>query len=183
MNDTPRCPGTGQPVALKIQPAHVTALCGACNKAFPDLGDKVGSVAPDHALPIINDTTHPGSRMFGVPTAMLWRAHVSPAESYGGTEVTAFVRAGSHGAAVTKIAGALAVIETRNPEHVQQRIYNCNNAVDLIADGLSDDHEQRIFETGWSDRVLCWVESPLVLLTHPAPLLRAWARLPPTSTP
>jgi hypothetical protein len=107
----------------------------------------------------------------------LWRAHVSPADSRG-TEITAFVRAGSRGSAVLKIAGALAVLEYRKAEEVQERIYNCSNGAELVAEGLSDDHALRLFETGWSDRVLSWVEHPLVLLADPAPLLHVWARIP-----
>jgi hypothetical protein len=42
--------------------------------------------------------------------------------------VTAFVEAGTRGAAVRKIAGAIAILEYRKPEEVAERIYNCSSA-------------------------------------------------------
>jgi hypothetical protein len=106
----------------------------------------------------------------------LFRAHVQP-QDWRQPECTAFVEAGTHSAAVRKIAGAIAALEYRKPEEVQERIYNCSSAEELIAEGLSEDHALRLFETGWSDRVVSWVESPLVLLLDPAPLLKVWARI------
>jgi hypothetical protein len=96
-----------------------------------------------------------------------------------GVEVTAFVEAASREAAVRKISQAITAIEFGStPESVAERIYNCNSAADLIAEGLSDDHAVRLFETGWSgDRAICFVESPLVLTPNPAPLLRVWAQI------
>jgi hypothetical protein len=112
----------------------------------------------------------------------LWRAHVTAAESLG-REVTAFVEASCAPVAVRKIAGAIAALEYRKPEEIIDRIYNCYSAEELIAENVSEDHALRLFETGWSGgRATHFVESPLVLLANPAPLLRAWGRvlqLPP----
>ena len=106
----------------------------------------------------------------------LYRAHVQP-QDWRQPELTAFVEAGTHNAAVKKIAAAIAALEYRKPEEMQERLYNCSSAEELIEQGLSDDHALRLFETGWSDRVVSWVEHPLVLLADPAPLLKVWARV------
>jgi hypothetical protein len=112
----------------------------------------------------------------------LYRAHVSAAD-WRGTEVTAFVQAANHNAAVRKIAAAIAVLEYRKPEEVIERIYNCTSATELIEENLSEDDGLRLFETGWQGcRPVSWVESPLVLLTNPGPLLAVWARIPRTTT-
>jgi len=108
----------------------------------------------------------------------LYRAHVSAAD-WRGTEVTAFVEAGTHKGAIRKIAGAIAALEYRKPEEITDRIYNCSTAEELIAEGLSESHTVRLFETGWGGGcVTHFVESPLVLTANPGPLLRVWAQLP-----
>jgi hypothetical protein len=112
-----------------------------------------------------------------VKTAHLWRAFLQPVDGCG-PELTVFVTAAIWEAAMRKITGVIAVMEYRTAEEVQERIYNCASAVELIAHGLSDDHALRLFETGWSgNRVLCWVDHPLILLPDPAPLLHVWMRI------
>jgi hypothetical protein len=108
----------------------------------------------------------------------LYRAHVS-AVDWRGAERTAFVEASSHHAAAKKIAAAIAALEYRKPEEVIERVYNCASAGELIAEGLSDDHAVRLFETGWTGgKPTHFVEAPLVLVPNPGPLLRVWAQIP-----
>lgn len=52
-----KCPGSGQPVAWKIQPARQVAHCGACNEPFHALKMGTGAVAPDHSLPPTSSET------------------------------------------------------------------------------------------------------------------------------
>ena len=109
------------------------------------------------------------------PFPRLYRAHVQPARDGRAPEITVFVEAASHHAAVRKIANALAAMETRLPDAIAERIYNCYHARELIEDGVSEDVELRLFETGWSgDRAVSFVEQPLFLVAAPA-LIRKWA--------
>jgi hypothetical protein len=43
-------------------------------------------------------------------------------------------------------------LEHRSPVAVEERIYNCYSAVELVAEGLSELPEWRILETGWNGR-------------------------------
>jgi len=63
----------------------------------------------------------------------------------------------------------------RMPETVEARIYNCASALELVDEGLSDNPELRLFETGWGGEAVCFVEVPLFLGTAPA-LIRKWAQ-------
>jgi len=112
------------------------------------------------------------------PFPRLYRAHVQPARDSRAPELTVFVEAASHQAAIRKIANALAALEGRLPDAVEERIYNCYSARELIDDGMSEDNELRLFETGWSGgRPTHFVEQPLFLVAAPAALIRAWARI------
>jgi hypothetical protein len=126
-----------------------------------------------------SESAHPPRRATGdIDITRLWRAHVSAAD-WRGTEVTAFVEAGTREAAIRKIAGAIAALEYRKLEEVAERIYNLASAEELIAENLSDDHAVRLFETSWAgNRAVGFVEAPLVLTANPGPLLRGWAQLP-----
>jgi hypothetical protein len=105
----------------------------------------------------------------------LYRDHISPAD-WRGTERTAFVEGSSHNCACKKIAAAVAALDHRTPEQVAERIYNCYSAKELIDEGLSDDLELRIYETGWSGgKATHFVEHPLFLTAEPGVLARAWA--------
>ena len=113
----------------------------------------------------------------------LYRAHVQP-KDWRQPELTAFIEAGSRETAVRKIAQAITAIECGSTaESVAERCYNLAGASELIDDGLGEDIEGRLFETGWGNgRPLCFVEHPLVLLSDPAPLLKVWARVTRTMT-
>ena len=108
----------------------------------------------------------------------LYRAFVQPQDSRG-AELTAFVEAPSRETAMRKICRTIAAMEFGStPESVEDRTYNCSGAAELVAEGLGDDIEGRLLETGWSGgKPICFVEHPLVLLADPAPLLLVWARV------
>ena len=114
----------------------------------------------------------------------LYRAHVQP-QDWRGAEVTAFVEASSCETAVRKISQTIAAIEFGSTvESVAERVYNLAGAAELLDDGLGEDIEGRLFETGWGNgRPICFVEHPLVLLSNPGPLLHVWARVTQTVTP
>lgn len=117
--------------------------------------------------------------MSALDFSRIYRAHVQPRD-WRGTERTAFVEAGSHSAAVKKIAAAIAALEFGStPEQVEERIYNCHSAQELVDEGVSKDVELRLLETGWSgDKATHFVAEPLFLLIAPAALIRVWARCP-----
>ena len=122
------------------------------------------------------------SQSTDIDITRLWRAHVSPADCRS-REMTVFVEAGSSKAAVSKIAVLVAVLGHREPTEIEDRIYNVYRGQELIATGVSEDNGLRLFESGWSgNRVICWIESPLVFMVNPAPLLRAWCRIPRPAT-
>lgn len=105
----------------------------------------------------------------------LYRAHIG-ADPYG-SERTAFVEAASHRAAIRKIANAVAALEMRLPETVEERIYNCSSAQELVDGGVSEDLELRLLETGCSgSEAISFVQEPLFLTTAPS-LIRKWAQV------
>ena len=75
---------------------------------------------------------------------------------------------------------ARSALEMRLPETVEERIYNCSSAQELVDDGISEDLELRLFEVGWSGTSAYFVEEPLFLVTSPA-LIRKWAQIPGVS--
>jgi hypothetical protein len=108
--------------------------------------------------------------------ARLYRAFIG-APSYG-TERTAFVEAASHRDAIRRIANAVGALEMQLPDQVEERIYNCASARELMDEGMSEDVEMRVFETGWSGgKPICFVEEPLFLVAAPAALIRRWAQI------
>lgn len=106
----------------------------------------------------------------------IFRAHVSPAFDFG-PERTAYVEAFSHRDAIRKIANAIAALESRLPDAVQERIYNVASARELVNEGLSQDVEVRLFETGWyAGQAISFVQEPLFLVCAPA-LIHKWAQI------
>ncbi len=75
-----------------------------------------------------------------------------------------------------KIAAAVAALEMRSPDEVADRVYNVASARELIDEGLSDDIELRLLETGWCGTAVSFVTDPLFLITAPA-LIRKWAQI------
>lgn len=116
--------------------------------------------------------------MSALDLTRLYRAFVSGRDGYRNPERTAFVEAASREGALRKIAAVIVALEYGSTvESVSERIYNLNRAAECIEEGLSEDHELRIFETGWG-KAITFVEHPLFLLDDPAPLCRKWAQIP-----
>jgi hypothetical protein len=109
----------------------------------------------------------------------LHRAFIEPRRSPG-IELTAFVRAPTRWLAIRRIAIVIAALEDGGTaESVSERIYNCASAVECIEEGMSEDPELRIFETGWSGgKPICFVQHPIFLVRDPAALCRKWAQIP-----
>ena len=109
----------------------------------------------------------------------LYRAFVQPRRGPD-IELTAFVEASSRPLAIDRIVAAIAALEYGGTvESVAERVYNCASAVECVTQGLSEDRELRIFETGWGGgKAICFVEHPLFLVPDPAPLCRKWAQIP-----
>jgi len=126
------------------------------------------------AIPAQPDQVTPSPSHF----RRIYRAHVQPQHARG-VEVTAFVEAASREGAIRKISQTVAALEFGStPESVQERLYNCNSAAELIDEGLSEDLEARLFETGWSGgKPICFVEHPLFLIKDAGVLIRVWAQI------
>jgi hypothetical protein len=107
----------------------------------------------------------------------LYRAVVEPAD-WRGTERIAFVEASSDRDAVRKIAAAIGALEYRLPVTIEERIYNCSSAAECVEEGMSEDPDLRIFETGWNGHGVTYAREPLFLLDAPAVLARKWASIP-----
>jgi hypothetical protein len=124
----------------------------------------------------------PPARSVSVPLPnhfrYLHRAFVQP-RHLPGIELTAFVKAPSRTWAIQRIAAVIAALEDGSTaESLSERIYNCASAIECVAQGLSEDRELRIFETGWGGgKAICFVEHPLFLVPDPAPLCRKWAQI------
>jgi len=109
-----------------------------------------------------------------LPFPRLYRCHIAATGS--GSERTAFVESSCHHGARRKVANAVAALEMCKPDDIEERIYNCASAYELIDQGSSPDVAVRVFETGWcDDKVMSYVEHPLFLVADPA-LIRAWVR-------
>jgi hypothetical protein len=93
-------------------------------------------------------------------------------------ERVAFVEAIHGHAALKKVAAAIAALECRSPSAVEERLYNIQSAEECVEQGISDDVELRVFETGWNGHAPTYVEEPLFLVAAPAALIRAWSRCP-----
>jgi hypothetical protein len=119
------------------------------------------------------------SLLFRTYFRRLYRAFVQPCR-WPGIELTAFVEASSHQSAIRRIAAVIVALECGSTvESVSERIYNCASAVECVEEGLSEDPELRIFETGWGGgKPICFVQHPLFLVADPAPLCRNWAQIP-----
>jgi hypothetical protein len=105
----------------------------------------------------------------------LHRAFVEPRRSPG-IELTVFVQASSRRWAIHRMAIVIAALEDGSTvESVSERIYNCVSAAECLEEGLSEDPELRIFETGWSGG------KPICFVRHPPG--RQSQRVPTTITP
>lgn len=111
----------------------------------------------------------------------LFRAVVEPSRDVSPyTERIVFVEACNREDAARRITLHIAAIDDVPADQVS--FYNLDSKSELIAHGVSDDLDLRIFETGWrGNKVECWVEAPMFLVRAPEPYVRRWASLPKVS--
>lgn len=107
----------------------------------------------------------------------LYRAVIEPGDA-GRPERIAFVEAASHNCAAKKLCAVVAGLEHRHPSQVVNRIYNVASAPELLQEGLSEDEELRLMETGASGGMPLYAREPLFLVSRPAALIRIWRRCP-----
>lgn len=110
-----------------------------------------------------------------LPLERLYRAHIEP-HHWRGVERTAYIEAFGERDALDLIAAVIGVIERRPPDEVRERLYNCKSARECIEEGLSEDQELRLFETGSGPEGLSYVREPLFLVEAPSRLARVWSR-------
>ena len=99
-------------------------------------------------------------------------------ETIGGESVHVFVLAGSRAEAKDLLRKAI-VLLGREPND-EPSLFSLNSFEDLVNEGMSEDEDLRVFETGWSredgEMRPNWVTRPLFLLHDPT-LLGKWAEL------
>ena len=120
--------------------------------------------------------------MSALDLSRLYRVVVGSPDSVH-PERVAFVEATNGHSALKKVAAAIGALEYRSPATVGARLYNVQSAQECIDDGLSDDSELRVFETGWNGHAPTYVEQPLFLVSAPADLIRVWSRYPHEACP
>lgn len=107
----------------------------------------------------------------------LYRAFVSP-HDYRDAELTIYVEARDHAAALDKIVQAVATIEEYaagdSAQCIRDRVYNLASGQELIDSHFSDDMELRLFEVGSGHPGCVYDEHPLFLVRNPAPLFAKW---------
>lgn len=128
------------------------------------------------------------SKSAQLPIHRLYRAHIESPRT-GAPELTVFVeavtRTEAHGR-VRDVCRALGYAPAA-PDQDQWPYYNLNSGLELVETGLSQNHDLRLFETGWgghdanADGVACWVDHPIFAVRNPAPLLYLWNQLPKAS--
>jgi hypothetical protein len=99
-------------------------------------------------------------------------------ETIGGESVHVFVLAGSRAEAKDLLRKAIILIG-REPDD-EPSLFNLNSFDDLVNEGMSEDEDLRVFESGWSredgEMRPNWVMRPLFLLHDPT-LLGKWVEL------
>ncbi|CAN7772676.1 hypothetical protein [Caballeronia sp. LjRoot31] len=99
-------------------------------------------------------------------------------ETIEGESVHAFILAGSRAEAKYLLHKAI-VLLGREPDD-EPSLFNLNSFEDLVNEGISEDEDLRVFETGWSredgEMRPNWMTRPLFLLHDPT-LLGKWTEL------
>ena len=86
-------------------------------------------------------------------------------------DLTIFVQAGGYDEAMSKVLAVANCIV----KPAEDAVYNLRSASDLMDDGVSSDRVARLFETGWSGKVVThWVQDPIFAVRNPALLMAAW---------
>lgn len=105
----------------------------------------------------------------------LWRAHASLPSSATSDELTIFVRAGGRDAAHLAIKRALHAMFPAAHQDLDEAYYNLISAPELVREGLSERHVDRLFEVGWSGgTVEAWVGAPVFVVPEAGALYAAW---------
>lgn len=105
----------------------------------------------------------------------LWRAQTSLPPSVARDELTIFVHAGGRDAAHLAIKRALHAMFPAAYQDLDDAYYNLSSAPELVAEGLSERHVDRLFESAWSgEKVEGWVRAPVFVASEAAALYAAW---------
>lgn len=106
----------------------------------------------------------------------LWRAQVESLPAHVGCEpFTIFVRADGRDAAHLAIKRALHAMFPAAYQELDEAYGNLTSARELVAEGLSERHVDRLFESGWiGDKVENWVRAPVFVVPEAPALYAAW---------
>jgi hypothetical protein len=105
----------------------------------------------------------------------LWRAHVTLPEDLHPEEFTIFVRGADRDDAHLAIRNALNSMFPSAAPHLDNDYYNLTPARDLVREGVSERHVDRLFESGWmGDKVEGWVRAPVFVVPEAPALYAAW---------
>ena len=85
------------------------------------------------------------------------------------------MRAGGRDAAHLAIKRALQPMFPAAYQDLDEAYYNLSSALDLVREGLSERHVDRLFETaGSGEKVDAWVSAPVFVVPEAAALYAAW---------
>ncbi len=105
----------------------------------------------------------------------LWRAHTVLPESVASDELTIFVRAGGRDAAHLAVKRALHAMFPAVYQDLGEAYENLSSAPELVREGVSERHVDRLFEVAWTgNKVDAWVSAPVFVVPEAAALYAAW---------
>jgi len=105
----------------------------------------------------------------------LWRAHTTLPDSVASDEYTIFVRAGGRDAAHLAVKRALHAMFPAAYQDLDEAYENLSSAPELVREGVSERHVDRLFEVAWSgNKVDAWVSAPVFVVPEAAALYAAW---------
>lgn len=106
----------------------------------------------------------------------LWRAEVdSLPEAICREAFTIFVRADGRDAAHLAIQRALQAMFPAAYQELDGAYCNLSSALELVEEGLSERHVDRLFESGWfGGKVDSWVRAPVFVVPEAAALYATW---------
>jgi hypothetical protein len=119
----------------------------------------------------------PDSNAQQLPTdwRSLWRAQTSLPATVASADVTIFVRAGGRDAAHLAIRRALHSMFPAAYQDLDEAYHNLSSALELVAEGVSERHVDRLFETAWmGEKVEGRVRAPVFVVPEAAALYAAW---------
>ncbi|MFJ3463487.1 hypothetical protein [Achromobacter spanius] len=105
----------------------------------------------------------------------LWRAHTVLPDSVASDELTIFVRAGGRDAAHLAVKRALHAMFPAAYQYLDEAYGNLSSAPELVREGVSERHVDRLFEVAWTgNKVDAWVSAPVFVVPEAAALFAAW---------